>query len=119
MYLMQNIRWLHRLQSALHVWFKKEYKWWYCIELGRRFLLLLMVVPFPGNQVSFYTSFINYKYLHILFIVSSLYYLLHYNGTIPLSSTICHACSKLARIYIFCCHFFDLCAPNSKTTNLF
>jgi len=31
--------------------FKEKYKWWAAIELGRRVLLLLFIVPFPGNEV--------------------------------------------------------------------
>lgn len=58
---LQNLRWLHRLQSALHVWFKREYKWWYPIELGRRLLLILMAVPFPSDKVSKYKKKLNLK----------------------------------------------------------
>jgi len=31
--------------------FKEKYKWWATVELGRRVLLLLFIVPFPGNEV--------------------------------------------------------------------
>lgn len=32
--------------------FKKQYKWWSSVELGRRIILVLFIVSFPQNEVN-------------------------------------------------------------------
>ena len=43
--------WFKRLTNPAKFNFKDEYRWWYSIELGRRFVAVLMTVPFPKNIV--------------------------------------------------------------------
>ena len=42
-------QWLNRLENALVF---EKYQWWGAVELARRLLLLVLVVPFPRNDVS-------------------------------------------------------------------
>lgn len=62
--------WFKRIQKALCFWFKDRYKWWYSVELFRRLILILMVVPFPGNG---YPVFFTYCILALLFIYTQPY----------------------------------------------
>ena len=47
----ENFRWLKYLVSPLTEAFTDDYKWWSAIELLRRFLLLLFIVPFLDNPI--------------------------------------------------------------------
>ena len=49
---MQRPGWLRHTAEIVLKGFKEKYKWWATVELGRRVLLLLFIVPFPGNDVS-------------------------------------------------------------------
>ena len=49
---MQHPGWLRHTTEVVQKGFKERYKWWAAVELGRRMLLLLFIVPFPGNDVS-------------------------------------------------------------------
>ena len=59
----QDPVWFKRIQKALCFWFKDRYKWWYSVELFRRLILILMVVPFPGNGVCMYVTM--YMWVHM------------------------------------------------------
>ena len=47
----QKPRWLRHFVPPLTAVFREELKWWSGVELGRRFLFLLFVIPFPRNAV--------------------------------------------------------------------
>ena len=49
---MQRPELLRSTAEVVRKGFKERYKWWATVELGRRMLLLLFIVPFPGNDVS-------------------------------------------------------------------
>ena len=49
---MQRPGWLRHTAEIVLKGFKEKYKWWATVELGRRVLLLLFIVPFPGDDVS-------------------------------------------------------------------
>ena len=51
-FFLQRPSWLRHTAEIMRKGFKKSYKWWATVELGRRMLLLLSVVPFPGKNVS-------------------------------------------------------------------
>ena len=51
-FFLQRLIWLQRLSRAIRYPFKHQYRWWYSVELARRFVIVLMVVPFPRNNVS-------------------------------------------------------------------
>ena len=51
----QRIVWIQRLSRAVVYPFKYQYRWWYSVELTRRFVIVLMAVPFPRNNVSLKT----------------------------------------------------------------
>ena len=44
-----------RLSRAVIYPFKYQYRWWYSVELTRRFVIVLMAVPFLENNVSLKT----------------------------------------------------------------
>ena len=44
--------WLFRMSSSLKQPFNVKLPWWCAIELGRRFILMLVLALFPGNTVS-------------------------------------------------------------------
>ena len=48
----QRPGWLRHTAEVMRTGFKERYKWWATVELGRRMLLLLFIVSFPGNDVS-------------------------------------------------------------------
>ena len=48
---LQRPGWLRHTAEVMQEGFKEKYKWWATVELGRRVLLLLFIVPFPGNEV--------------------------------------------------------------------
>ena len=39
------------LRPPLVLVYRDRYQWWASVELGRRFLLLLLTISFPQNQV--------------------------------------------------------------------
>ena len=43
--------WFRRMTEPMSAGFKSGCKWWFPVELSRRFLLLLMAVLFPGSIV--------------------------------------------------------------------
>ena len=47
----EKFRWLNYLLPPLTEAFTDDYKWWSAIELLRRFLLLLFIVPFLDNPI--------------------------------------------------------------------
>ena len=47
----EKFRWLNYLQSPLTEAFRDKFRWWSAIELLRRFLLLLFVIPFLGSPI--------------------------------------------------------------------
>ena len=47
----EKFRLLNFLQSPLTEAFRDKFRWWSAIELLRRFLLLLFVIPFLGNPI--------------------------------------------------------------------
>ena len=51
-YVLQKFYWLKYFEHALTHAYKEQWKWWSAIELARRFIFVLFVVPFPGNSVS-------------------------------------------------------------------
>ena len=50
--ILQRIVWLKRLSRAVRYPFKHQYRWWYSVELARRFVIVLITVLFPQNNVS-------------------------------------------------------------------
>ena len=64
----QNPGWLRHTAEVVQKGFKKQYRWWATVELGRRVLLLLVIVPFPGKDVSDYLS------LHVTYSFNSHHY---------------------------------------------
>ena len=48
---MQRPELLRNTAEIVRKGFKERYKWWATVELGRRMLLLLFIVPFPGDDV--------------------------------------------------------------------
>ena len=48
--------WLRHTAEVVRKGFKEQYRWWATVELGRRILLLLSVVAFPGKYVSLFYS---------------------------------------------------------------
>ena len=40
------------LEKGLKQPYKEELPWWCVIELGRKFIFLLFLIPFPQNTVS-------------------------------------------------------------------
>ena len=44
--------WLFRMSLSLKQPFNIKLPWWCGIELGRRFILMLVLTIFPGNTVS-------------------------------------------------------------------
>ena len=57
---MQRPELLRNTAEVVRKGFKERYKWWATVELGRRMLLLLFIVSFPGNDVS---TVVNYRYI--------------------------------------------------------
>ena len=55
--LLQKFYWLKYFEHALTHAYKEQWKWWSAIELARRYIFVLFVIPFPGNSVS-------YKHVH-------------------------------------------------------
>jgi hypothetical protein len=49
---MQSFYWLKYFEDALTISYKEKWRWWSAVELARRFLFILFVIPFPRNSVS-------------------------------------------------------------------
>ena len=50
---MQRPDLLRKTAEVVRKGFKESYKWWAAVELARRMLMLLFIVSFPGNDVSY------------------------------------------------------------------
>ena len=62
------------LHSPLVLVYKKQYRWWASVELGRRFLLLLFTVSLPQNEVYTFETFL------FICVICNAYYVFHYTG---------------------------------------
>ena len=57
---LQRPSWLRHTAEVVQKGFKEQYRWWATVELGRRILLLSIIVAFPGKYVSlFYNKVIT------------------------------------------------------------
>ena len=48
----QKVYWLKYFENSLTAAYKEKWKWWSAVELARRFIIVLLLVPFPRNSVS-------------------------------------------------------------------
>lgn len=62
--------WIKRLQDSLQIIISSKYKWWYSLELSRRFILIPMIILFPGNK---YPEFFLFCVLSIIVIYAKPY----------------------------------------------
>ena len=49
----QRPYWVGKLTKHLQCSFKENLPWWCMVELGRKFVFLLLLIPFPQNTVSY------------------------------------------------------------------
>ena len=50
---------MRTVAKALTVGYKDNLQWWAGVELGRRLLLIVMVIALPGRTVETYTHIAN------------------------------------------------------------
>ena len=50
--IIQGLYWLKYFEEPLTECYKEKWKWWSAVELARRFLFILFIIPFPRNFVS-------------------------------------------------------------------
>ena len=55
---------MRTVAKALTVGYKDNLQWWAGVELGRRLLLIVMVIALPGRTVETYTHIANTYVFH-------------------------------------------------------
>ena len=50
---------MRKLTKHLQYSFKENLPWWCMVELGRKLVFLLLLIPFPQNTVSFIVVILN------------------------------------------------------------
>ena len=60
---MQKYYWLEHFEHPLTVIYKKKWRWWSAMELARRFIVILFVIPYPRNSVSFKFSTWHFSFI--------------------------------------------------------